>query len=106
MQPGSSINPSTHSRSPDVSRNTSNIPQIDVVDAVNVLSNQPVQDNQQQQTTHATARSVSLSYDPDPVGSFAPPLVMAPTTTVARHQRLVSDHIVCGRCGLSHLIEV
>jgi hypothetical protein len=68
MQPGVSTNPSSRSRSPDVSRNTSNIPQNDVVVSVNMLPNHPVQENQQQQ--RITARSISLSSVPDPVGSF------------------------------------
>jgi hypothetical protein len=61
MQPGSSINPSSCSRSSDVSRNTSNIPQNDAVVLVSAFPNQLVQDNQQQQHTRVTARSISIS---------------------------------------------
>jgi hypothetical protein len=31
---------------------------------------------------------------------------MPPTTAVARQQRLISNRVVCGRCGLNHLLEV
>jgi hypothetical protein len=66
-------------------------------------ANHPAQENQQQQ--RVTARSISLSSVPDPVGSSVPLLVMAPAATNARQQR-PTPAPVCSRCGSNHLIEV
>ncbi|KAK1693827.1 hypothetical protein QYE76_010524 [Lolium multiflorum] len=92
MLPDSSnINPSARSRSPDVSQNTSIIPQSDHVDAV--ISNHPVQDSHAQNARMPT-RSATLSSVPDPVGSFAPPLVTVPTAVKTRQHVSTSDRFV------------
>jgi hypothetical protein len=98
MLPGSSnANPSARSKSPDVSRNTSSIPQSDRVDTV--VSNQPAHEGLAP-SIRIPARSATLSSVPDPVGSFVPPLVMA-TAGASNRQNTVANpvRIACACCG-------
>jgi hypothetical protein len=71
-----------------------------------VVSNQIAQDGQAQ-NARIPARSSSLSSMPDPVGSFAPPLVTVPVVVpIRQHAAAVSDRLICARCGSNHLLEV
>jgi hypothetical protein len=53
-----------------------------------------------------STRSATLFSAPDPVGSFAPPLVTVPADVSTRQHITASDRLMCERCGLNHLLEV